>query len=313
MGKLWLTVEVFFGQAYGWFSGWLPFIWNFEFFNVDKNPITFGRVTIGIIAFLIGYRIAKKLSTQIEKRILMHFDIEPAFRYSIKTFTFYILILFLFLFVLQLLNIPLTALTIAGGALAFGIGLGAQNIIYDLLSGLVIMMEHPIRRGDLVELDNQVRGKVENIGARSTKVYTVDNKHLIIPNNFFLSKTVLNWTLSNEIIRSEVRVGVSYDSPVEKVKELLIQVADENSSIKKHPEPVILLSDFGDSAIIFDLYFWAQVNSLLQMKKIQSAIRFQLNSLFKENGILIAFPQRDIHLKSDQAPFKVEVLPRSKN
>ena len=313
MGKIWLKIEILFGQFYDWISGWLPFIWNLEFFNIDKNPITFGRLIIGLIAFLIGYQAAKRFSSQIEKRILTHLDIAPAFRSSIKTFTFYILILFLFLFVLQLLNIPLTALTIAGGALAFGIGLGAQSIIYDLLSGLVIMLEHPIREGDLVELDDQVRGKVENIGPRATKVYTVDNKHLIIPNNFFLSKTVLNWTLSNEIIRSEVRIGVTYEADLEKVKEILLKVADENKSIKKHPEPVILLSDFGDSAIIFDVYFWAQVNSLLQMKKIQSAMRFQLSKILKENKIIIAFPQRDIHLKPNLAPFKVEVLPHSKD
>ncbi len=307
MSKLWLKIEFLFGNIYDWFSGWLPFIWNFEFFNIDQNPITFGRVIVGIIAFLIGYQVAKRISTQIEKRILMHLDLEPAFRHSIKTFTFYILILFLFLFVLQLLNIPLTALTIAGGALAFGVGLGAQSIIYDLLSGLVIMLEHPIRTGDLVELD-QVRGQVESIGARATKVYTVDNKHLIIPNNYFLSKTVLNWTLSNEIIRADVQVGVSYGSPVEKVQKLLAQAASEHTLIKKHPEPVILLSEFGNSAIIFDLYFWAQIDSMITMKKIQSDLRFHLTQLFKENSIVIAFPQRDLHFKSSQMPLKVEVL-----
>ena len=312
MKSLWLKVEVLFGNIYDWFSGWLPFIWNFEFFDIDKHPITFGRVVIGILAFLIGYRIAKHFSIQVERRILQRLDIEPAFRHSIRTFTFYILIVFLFLFVLHLLNIPLTALTITGGALAFGVGLGAQNIIYDFLSGLVIMLEHPIRTGDLVELD-QVRGQVESIGARATKVYTVDNKHLIIPNNYFVSKTILNWTLSNEIIRSDVRVGVSYGSPVDKVKKILAQAADEHPLIKKQPEPVILLDEFGSNAIIFDLYFWAQIDSMIKMKKIQSDIRFQLTKLFQEHGIVIAFPQRDLHFKSGQMPLKVEVLPPSKS
>ena len=312
MRNLWLKIEFLIGNIYDWFFKWLPFIWHFEFFNIDsKHPITFGRVIIGVIAFLIGYQIAKRLVIQMEKRILIRLDIEPAFRYSIKTLTFYILILFLFFFVLHLLNIPLTALTITGGALALGVSLGAQSIIYDLLSGLVIMLEHPIRTGDLVELDH-VRGQVESIGARATKVYTVDNKHLIIPNNFFLSKIILNWTLSNEIIRSDVQVGVSYGSPVDKVQKLLAQAADEHPLIKKQPEPLVLLSDFGNNAILFDLYFWAQIDSVITMKKIQSDLRFHLTQLFAADGIVIAFPQRDLHLKSNSTPLKVEVLPSQK-
>ena len=307
MKKLMIQIETFFGQAYDWLS----VAFSYELFSVgDKTPITFGRVLVSLTAFFIGYKIIRLLSNQVDRRILTHFDVEPAFRHSAKTYSFYIMMIFLMLFTLKLLNIPLTAFTIVGGAVAVGLGLGAQSIIYDFLSGLVIMLEHPIRTGDVVELLDQqdvVRGHVEYIGARATRIYTVDNKHIIIPNNYFLSKSVLNWTLSDEVIRSDVEVGVIYGSPVEKVKSLLAQAADENEKVKKKPQPVILISDFGDNAVVFHLYFWAKIATVMDMKKIQSEIRFKINELFKKNNIVIAFPQRDLHLKSSSAPLQVEI------
>lgn len=302
-----LQIETFLGQAYDW----VVVVFSYELFSItDKTPVTFGRIIVSLTAFFIGYKLIRALSNQVDRRILTHFDVEPAFRHSAKTYAFYIMMIFLILFVLKLLNIPLTVFTIVGGAFAVGLGLGAQNIIYDFLSGLVIMLEHPIRTGDVVELLDQkdvVRGQVEYIGARATRMYTVDNKHIIIPNNYFLSKSILNWTLSDEVIRSDVRVGVIYGSPAEKVEELLAQAADENEKIKKDPKPVILISDFGNNSIVFDLYFWAKIATVMDMKKIQSEIRFKINELFKQNNIVIAFPQRDLHLKSSSAPLQVEI------
>ena len=307
MSKLMLKIETFFGQAYDWMS----VSWSYELFSIaDKSPITLGRVIISLAVFFVGYKVIRILANQVDRRILTHFDVEPAFRHSAKTYLFYFMMIFLILFVLKLLNIPLTAFTIFGVALGAGFGLGAQYIIHDFLSGLVIMLEHPIRTGDVVELLDQqdaLRGHVEYIGARATRIYTVDNKHIIVPNHYFLSKSVLNWTLSDEVIRADVEVGVIYGSPVKKVKELLAQAADENEKIKKTPKPVILMSDFGDNAVIFHLYFWAKIKTVMDMKKIQSEIRFKINELFNQNSIVIAFPQRDLHLKSSSAPLQVEI------
>ena len=304
MKQIWLKIEVFFEPVYKW----VPIVWNLELFSIiDKNPITLGRVVISLVVLFTGYKFLRFLSKQMDQKILARFDVEPAFRHSIKTFFFYIMIFFLMLVILRLLNIPMTAFTIAGGALAVGLGLGSQNIIYDFLSGLVIMLEHPIRTGDVVELENNVRGHVEHIGARATRVYTVDNKHLIIPNNFFLSKMVLNWTLSDEVIRSDVKVGVIYGSPVSTVRNILTQAADENPKIKKKPKPIILLDDFGDNAIVFHLYFWATIATVMDMKKIQSELRLKIDELFRENNIVIAFPQRDLHFKTSSQPVKVEI------
>ena len=226
------------------------------------------------------------------------------------------MLLCLLIFVLRLLNIPITAITIVGGALAFAVGLGAQHIVYDLLSGIVIILEHPVRKGDLIEVEavegkENVQGEVEHIGVRATRVHTIDNKHLIVPNNFFLSRTILNWTLSNEVIRGEIIVGVRYGSPTDKVAKLIGQAAKENKRIKEKPEPVILFSDFGDNALIFRLNFWAAIVTLMDMRKIKSELRFSIDKLFRENNIVIAFPQRDLHFKGFAEPVKVEMI--SKN
>ncbi len=304
--RIFLKIEIFASEA----IDWIPKFLNIKIFTVDENPVTLGALVGGLVALILGQYLIRKLARQIENRILIRFGIEPAVRYTMRTFIFYFMLLILVLFVLQLLNIPITVFTVVGGALAVGIGLGSQNIVYDFLSGLIIILEHPIRKGDVVELEN-VRGKVDHIGARATRVHTVDHKHLIIPNNFFLSKMVLNWTLSNEVIRSDFAVGVAYGSPTDKVAQLIKQAIDEHKSIKKNPKPIILLSDFGANSMIFRLHFWASISSLMDLKKIQSDLRFRITQLFKENNIVIAFPQRDLHFRSSENPLQVELISKS--
>ena len=302
--KIFFDIELFFAKIMEWV---LPIL-NHKLFTFDKgDPVTLGKLIIGIFFLATGYYLTRKVSKLIEKKILTHLDIEPAVRHTMETFIFYFLVLLLLLFTLKLLNIPITVFTLIGGALAVGFGLGAQHIIYDFLSGVVMIIEHPIRKGDLIEVEN-VQGRVEHIGARASRIHTVDNKHLIVPNNFFLSKTVLNWTLSDEVIRGEIEVGVRYGSPTQKVVDLIQQAAKEHPKIQEAPEPIILFSDFGDNALVFRLNFWAKIASLMDMRKIKSALRFRIDELFRESEIVIAFPQRDLHFKSSSSPLQVEVL-----
>ena len=298
-----INIEVFIGKT----VDLIPQFWNFRLFSIDKSPITVGTLIVCMLALVLGQYFIRRASYQIDHRVLTRFGLETAVRSTLRTFISYFLFLILILFVLQLLRIPLTVFTLIGGALAVGIGLGSQSIVYDFLSGLIIVMEHPVREGDLIEM-NLVRGKVERIGARATRVLTVDQKHLIIPNNLILSQTVINWTLSSEVIRSDIEIGVAYGSPVKKVTQLIEKTLSENKSIEKYPQPVILLSNFGENSIIFTAYFWTSIKSLIDFKKIQSDLRFRILELFEENDIVIAFPQRDVHLHSSQNPLQVKVL-----
>ena len=284
----------------------LPDFWNFQIAVVDKSPITIGTIILGIILFISGYFLCLYISRSLEKRLFAHFDIEPSILHNLKNITFYILLVFLILFVLRFLNMPLTAFTFLGGALAVGAGLGSQNIVNNFISGLIIMMEQPIKVGDIIDVDG-LHGTVEQIGARGTKVKAADNTHIIVPNSSFLEKNLLNWTLYDNVVRGQVKVGVAYGSDSRKAEKLIKQATDAEERVLKYPEPKVIFEEFGDSALAFSVYFWARAPNLMIMLEIKSNVRFQIDEIFRKELITIAFPQRDIHIDTLN-PLKIEVL-----
>jgi small-conductance mechanosensitive channel len=193
------------------------------------------------------------------------------------------------------LNIPVAALAFISGAVAIGVGFGAQNIINNLISGWILMSERPVRIGDFVEIDNS-RGTVESIGNRSTRIRRIDGVHLLVPNSQMLERVVVNWTLVDRNFRTSVRVGVVYGSDVRLVQRLLMQVAAEQKEVLKEPGPIVVFEDFGDNALIFDLFFWCEATGERELRLVRSDMRFRIDEYFNANGVVIAFPQRDVHL-----------------
>ena len=181
------------------------------------------------------------------------------------------------------------------GAIAIGIGFGAQNIINNFISGWILMGERPIRIGDLLEV-NGTLGRVEAINIRSTRIKRVDGVRIVVPNSHLLENMVVNWNLGDDDIRIFVSVGVAYGSPVRLVAELIEKAVTEQEDVLQDPEPRILFQDFGNSALEFEAYFWTQLRPGGDMRRLRSEIRFRIDELFRENGITIAFPQRDVHL-----------------
>ena len=209
---------------------------------------------------------------------------------------FYTLIILVLVFTaLDLLSIPLTAFAFITGAIAIGVGFGAQNIINNFISGWILMGERPIRIGDQVELDDML-GTVETINTRFTRVRRIDGVRLMIPNSQLLENTVVNRTIVDRKIRSHVRVGVKYGSDVQEVKHLLDEISANNPDILKDPAPDVIFEDFGDSALIFDCFFWIEATKERTLRGVRSALRFEIVRVFKENDIVIAFPQRDMHV-----------------
>jgi small-conductance mechanosensitive channel len=196
---------------------------------------------------------------------------------------------------LDLLNVPLTAFAFISGAVAIGVGFGAQNIINNFISGWILIWERPISINDFIETGG-VSGTVEEINTRSTKIRRVDGVHLLVPNSKLLEETVTNWTLEDKLYRCTVRVGVAYGSNVDKVKSLLEKAVVDHDLILSEPTPQVIFEDFGDSSLVFDAYFWVYSVGDKSAREIRSDIRFTVNHLFSDNGITIAFPQRDIHL-----------------
>ena len=196
---------------------------------------------------------------------------------------------------LEMLNVPLSAFAFISGAVAIGIGFGAQNIINNFISGWILIWERPISINDFIETGG-VSGTVEEINTRSTKIRRVDGVHLLVPNSKLLEETVTNWTLEDKLFRCTVRVGVAYGSDVDKVRNLLQKAVVAHELILTEPPPQIIFEDFGDSSLVFDAYFWVYSVGDKSAREIRSDIRFIINRSFADNGITIAFPQRDIHI-----------------
>lgn len=279
-------------------SDWIPAfsdIWFTEFAQVDNTSITLALIFKGLILLVIGYFLCRSVSHAIEKRLLSHLEIDVSLRHTLGTIIFYFFLSILVLFILSLLSIPISVFTWIGGAFALGVGLGSQNIVNNFISGLVMMVERPVKVGDVVDVEG-VTGIVEHIGARSTQVKSLDNTHIVVPNSSFLEKNVLNWTLSDNVIRTSIPVGVAYGSPTKLVEVLLTECAKEQESILEHPQPVVLFTDFGNNSLNFELLFWSRLHSILQLKKLESTVRHAIDNKFRQSGITIAFPQLDVHL-----------------
>jgi small-conductance mechanosensitive channel len=280
--------------------------WNFELHAVDDRQITVGKVVLALILFVAGVVISRILARLLRRRVFERMSMDSSLAASLQTLTLYVLVLGFFLTALRFVSIPLTALTFVGGALAIGVGFGSQNVVNNFISGLILMVERPIKVGDMIEVGGTY-GKVERIGGRSTRVRSGNNTHIIVPNSTFLEKEVLNWTLSDKKIRTHVDVGVAYGSPTREVAKLLTRAVREHGQILDSPAPEVLFMNFGDNALEFRIYFWIKVRQILDRLRIQSDVRYKTDHLFREAGITIAFPQRDVHFDSEK-PLQVRMI-----
>jgi small-conductance mechanosensitive channel len=281
-------------------------VWNFQLTTIDGRALTVGKVTIALLVLLFGIPIAKFLIRKIAERLFTRIGLGPASSAAFQALFFYAVVACLTVFALWVSEIPLTIFTLAGGAIAIGVGFGSQRIINNFVSGLILLVERPIKVGDLIEVGDTF-GEVESIGARSTKIKSFDNFHIIVPNSAFLEQNVVNWTHSDNLVRISLRVGVAYGSPTRQVEELIQQAVGELDQVIVPPEPVVLFDEFGDSALIFEALFWIQMKRPMDRRRSLSAVRFRIDELFRENGIVIAFPQRDVHL-DNLNPLEIRLL-----
>jgi small-conductance mechanosensitive channel len=274
--------------------------WSIELTTSADRPITPGKILIGFSVLALGYLFARFMMPLLTRRFFPRLGFDAGASNAFASLTFYALIGIAFLFALRAVNIPLTAFAVVGGALALGIGFGSQAVVSNFISGLLLLAERPIRTGDLVEIGGVV-GTVETIGLRSTRIRTADNFHIIVPNSAFLETNVINWTHQDPRMRLRIAVGVAYGSPVREVERLLIEAASAHPRSLDHPAPVANFKDFGDSALLFEIRFWIRYDDRTDRSAILSDIRFRIDELFAENGIVIAFPQIDVHLDGSRS------------
>ena len=295
-----------FDLLWTWLSSLMESIYgmgDWIIFPIDNNPITLSQLLKGGALLLVGHFILKKLTGKLEVFLYRHLEIRESIAHAISVFCLYFCMIILFLFTLVLLNIPITIFTVIGGGVAFIIGFGSQNIMYNFLSGLFVIFDQPVRPSDIVEVDG-LTGEVERIGSQATRIKSIDNTHIMVPNRTFVEKNIINWTLTNPIIRREVKVGVVYGSPTDQVKKLLLKAVDINKLILKRPKPLVFFNNFGDNSLEFSVAFWIHIKHITDLQIIPSQVRYRVDQFFRENDIVIAFPQQDIHFRN---PLRVKM------
>ena len=282
-------------------------LFTFTIFSVQDTPITPWSIIKAILIFLLFIYFSKYLRPFLNERVLKKTGMDIGARHAILTITHYLILVVGIVVAMESVGIQLTTLKVFAGALGLGIGFGLQNIANNFASGLIILFERPIKTKDFVHVGD-ILGTITKISARSTTILTRDNIAIIVPNSDFIEKTVINWSLNDTPTRVHIPIGVEYGTDADKVKDILLEIADEHPRILRYPRSRVWFKEFGDSSLDFELLAW--INDPQEgINNIQSDINYRINRRFTEEGIGIPFPQRDIHIKVDDANFdKIQTL-----
>lgn len=282
--------------------------WNFELFSADDSVVVDGRrvdvsrsITIGktlgvILLVVAGALLSRHALNGLYFMAGRYFSMSKPHAATLARWSHILVVSVLFFVALYLANIPLTVFAFLGGALAIGVGFGAQVLLKNMISGIMLLVERPLRVGDIVEV-GAVRGTVTQINVRSSTVLTGDGIEILVPNSTFIENNVTNWTYSNAHVRRSVSVGTSYAVPPARVEAVLMRVVDSHPEVLKTPAPSVLLDDFGTDAMHFTLRYWINYTQDADSPKIASDIRFGIAQALGEAGIEIPFAQRVVHIK----------------
>ncbi len=251
--------------------------------------LTIGNILLLILTLFVANFVLKWLRKFLTRRM----DTTNRLKFvSVFKFVNYFIYLIVIIFTMSAAGINVTVLLTASAALFVGLGLALQELFQDIIGGIFIITDESLLVGDIIEVDGKV-GRIIEIKLRTTRALTRDDKVIIIPNHKFISDTIHNFTQNHKMTRESVKVGVAYGSDTLKVKKLLLSAVNEQGDILDHPKPFVLFEDFGDSALIFNVYFYIS-DSFLD-PEIKSDIRFTIDNSFREHGISIPFPQRVVH------------------
>lgn len=272
-----------------------------NFLNLLNTPIRITGFTIrpinivyAVIIFVVTHVVNRWIRRTIKDHVLSRSGLEEGLQESIVTITGYLVWFAAIIMTLNVIGVSGTSLTVAFGALGVGLGFGLQHIFSNFVSGLILLFERPVQVGDIIEIEG-ILGEVRKINVRSTVVQTWDNASVIIPNSVLVSERVTNWSFRDTRVRRNIDVGVAYGSDLNLVRDTLLEIAYNHPAVFHKPEPSVLFMDFGDNALLFRLRVWTTVRKSLE---VETEIRYEIARLFAERQIEIAFPQRDIHIRS---------------
>lgn len=268
---------------------------NYPLFSVKQTPITLLSILIFFLLLALFALLARIIGRVILKRFFSRLQMEEGTSYSLIRITQYLIMIAGVIISFQFVGVDLSGLVVIFGLLSVGIGFGLQNITSNFVSGLVLLIERPIRVGDRVTVGDTL-GDVIEINMRSTKIRTLTNIAIIVPNSEFTSNRVINWSHGDPKVRLDLPIGVSYSSDLDVVLRSLREVADENKDVLKNPETEINFVGFGSSSWDLELRTWLESPKRYQI--VRSDLNCAIVKKFRENGVEIPFPQRDLHLRT---------------
>ncbi|MSR46457.1 MAG: mechanosensitive ion channel [Planctomycetes bacterium] len=266
---------------------------------------TWWDVVVAVLIAVLALRIARHLKLALESLLLPLTQLARSTQYTITTLVVYLLHgIGFWLALTQLLDLRNLGYLVA--ALSVGIGFGLQEIISNFVSGVILLIERPIKPGDTIGLGDGSVGTVRELGIRATTIQTTDNIHILVPNREFITQRVVNHDAIDPRVRTSIAVGVAYGSDVKRVRDVLLEVAAKDGRVLKKPAPDVQFANFGDSALDFRLYVWLEDST--QVPRVASDLRFAIDAAFARFGIAIPFPQREVVLRADK-PLRVTLDP----
>lgn len=273
-----------------------------EVVDESARRLTLASLFYGIAIIFGMFILSKYAQYVISRQVLQEFQIEKHTQFILLRLLHFSLITIGILITFNTLGISLTSIVLIFGGLSIGIGFGLQNLVSNLISGLILIFERPIKIGDLVEfMDDNIFGRVSSINLRSTVIIAVDEKEIIIPNSQLITEPVHNLTHYNNYFRVRIEVNVSFNSDVDLVKNALLEVANAHPEVIKEPTlemedvtaPFVRFTNFGDSSLDFELLAW--IPNSFERFDVASDLHFMIWEKFMEYNIKIPFPQRDVH------------------
>lgn len=294
-------------------------IWRFELFAIDdtletaegrkiavSRSVTVGKTFGAALIVLVGYWTAGFLLRRVEHKLVSEGKASAQGAALVRKWVHFIVAAMLALVALLSASIPLSAFAFLGGALAIAAGFGLQTLLKNLVSGVMLLVERPLRLGDLVEVDG-IRGRVTEIGIRASTIRSADGIESIIPNSRFIEGTMTNWTYSSSRARQTAQIGVAYGTPLRKAAEILGSVLERHGLVLKDPAPQVYLEAYGDSSIDFSVNYWVEMTELGDARRVKSDLLLMIDRAFEDAGIEIPFPQRVVHISSAK-PVPVTVV-----
>jgi small-conductance mechanosensitive channel len=300
-------------------GGEIGTLWNTEIFHLNDSvfingeviqrpsPVTLGMMLSALLILIIGGLLSAASSRWIRSHLSARFSLDANTGTIIQKFSNALLLVCIILIALAVVKIPLTIFALLGGAAAIAVGFGSQQLVNNLISGIILLFERPIRIGDIIDVGTYA-GTVTSIGTRCSQLRRADGVEILIPNSVILQGTVVNWTLTDSHVRQEILVGINYGSPVEKALEIIAQVAKSHPDVLKNGDANVFFHDFGADAIVLRLLYWVDKQVIGSAHRVPSELRLSIYNALSAAGIGLAFPQRDIHLAT-AAPISVQVLP----